>query len=161
MESVSTAKIELLADVLEDFPEREPLVIFVRFLSDIEAVRAVCEKQDRIVGEVSGQRKELTGAGTFPEDRDVMVVQIQSGSLGINLSRASTAIFYSWGWSLGDVEQARARIRHSDNVKKLQFIHMVIEKSIDERMMNCLQTRRDFIEDVLEQGRPTNGREKG
>jgi SNF2 family DNA or RNA helicase len=105
--------------------------------------------------------KELTDAGTFPEDRDVMVVQIQSGSLGINLSRASTAIFYSWGWSLGDVEQARARIRHSDNVKKLQFIHMVIEKSIDERMMNCLQTRRDFIEDVLEKGRPTHDSKEG
>ncbi len=72
------------------------------------------------------------------------------------ISRASTAIFYSWGWNLGDVEQARARIRHSDNVKKLQFIHLVIEKSIDDRMMGCLANRRDFIEDVLEKGRPNS-----
>lgn len=85
-----------------------------------------------------------------------MACQIQSGSLGVNLSRALTSIFYSWGWSLGDVEQARARIRHADNKEKLQFIHLVIENSIDERMMGCLQNRRDFIEDVLEKGRKGN-----
>jgi hypothetical protein len=111
------------------------------------------------VGEISGRQKDLTDAGTFPDDLDVMICQIQSGSLGVNLSRASTEIFYSWGWSLGDVEQARARIRHSDNVNKLQFIHLVIENSIDDRMMGCLKNRRDFIEDVLGKGRPTNGRE--
>jgi hypothetical protein len=71
----------------------------------------------------------------------------------VNLSRASTCIFYSWGWSLGDVEQARARIRHPNQTAKLQFIHLIIEKSIDERMMACLKSRKDFIEDVLEQGR--------
>jgi len=157
---VSTAKQKLLEDILEDFPTSTPLVIFVRFTKDIDAVREVCEKQGRLVGEVSGQRKDLADDGTFPEGYDVMVCQIQSGSLGVNLSRASTAFFYSWGWNLGDVEQARARIRHPDQVEKLQFIHLVIEQSIDERMMVCLKNRRDFIEDVLEQGRNTNGSEE-
>ena len=153
MQGVSTAKQKLFADVLEDFPTETPLVVFVRFTKDIEAVREVCEAQGRRVGEVSGQRKDLTDAGTFPENLDVVVCQIQAGSLGVNLSRASTEIFYSWGWSLGDIEQARARIRHAEQKEKLQFIHLVIENSIDERMMGCLQNRRDFIEDVLEQGR--------
>jgi SNF2 family DNA or RNA helicase len=160
MQQVSHAKADLLKDVLEDFPVKTPIVIFVRFTKDIEAVRQTCEAQGRRVGEVSGQHKELTDAGTFPDDLDVMVCQIQSGSLGINLSRASTEIFYSWGWALGDVEQARARIRHADNVDKIQYIHLVIEKSIDERMMGCLQKRKDFIEDVLEQGRTINGSEE-
>jgi SNF2 family DNA or RNA helicase len=157
MVSISDAKENLLSDVLEDFKVDVPLVIFVRFTKDIEAVRKVCEEQGRRVGEVSGQHKDLTDAGTFPEDLDVMVCQIQSGSLGVNLSRASTCIFYSWGWALGDVEQARARIRHSDNVDKLTFIHLVIEKTIDERMLGALKNRKDFIEDVLERGRGTNG----
>jgi SNF2 family DNA or RNA helicase len=157
MQNVSTAKEKLFEDVIADFPTEMPFVVFVRFTKDIEVVREVCESQGRRVGEVSGQRKDLTDAGTFPEDLDVMVCQIQSGSLGVNLSRASTCIFYSWGWSLGDVEQARARIRHSDNVDKLQFIHLIIEDSIDERMMGCLKTRKDFIEDILEKGRDANG----
>jgi len=157
MQQISHAKADLLKDILEDFKSDTPLVIFVRFTKDIETVRGICEEQGRRVGEVSGQRKDLTDSGTFPDDLDVMVCQIQSGSLGVNLSRASTCIFYSWGWSLGDVEQARARIRHSDNVNKLQFIHLVIEDSIDERMMGCLKTRKDFIEEVLEHGRNANG----
>lgn len=150
---VSTAKVDLLTDILEDFTPDTPLVIFVRFTKDIQVIREACEKQGRRVGEVSGQHKDITDSGTFPEDLDVLVCQIQSGSLGINLSRASTCIFYSWGWSLGDVEQARARIRHPNQISKLQFIHLIIEKSIDERMLGCLKTRKDFIEDVLEQGR--------
>ncbi len=155
MIQVSTEKMALFFDVLEDFKIETPLVIFVRFTKDIEMVRLICEKQKRRVGEVSGQQKDLTDAGTFPENLDVLICQIQSGSLGINLSRASTSIFYSWGWSLGDVEQARARIRHADQKHKLQFIHLVIENSIDDRMMGCLKKRKDFIEDVLEKGRPT------
>jgi SNF2 family DNA or RNA helicase len=157
LNQVSTAKAELLADVLLDFHPRKALVVFVRFTKDIEVVREICEQQDRSVGEVSGQAKDLTDEGTFPEDVDVMVCQIQSGSLGINLSRASTSIFYSWGWSLGDVEQARARIRHPNQTSKLQFIHLIVEKSIDERMLACLKSRKDFIEDVLEQGRKSDG----
>jgi len=150
---VSHAKADLLADVLEDFKTDTPLVVFVRFTKDIQIIREICEAQGRRVGEVSGQRKDISDSGTFPEDLDVLVCQIQAGSLGINLSRSSTCIFYSWGWSLGDIEQARARIRHSENVNKLQFIHLIIEKSIDERMLGCLKARKDFIEDVLEKGR--------
>jgi SNF2 family DNA or RNA helicase len=153
MALVSSAKANLLRDFLEDVPIKEPLVVFVRFVLDIERVREICESQGRTVGEVSGRKKELTDEGRFPEDVDVMVVQIQSGSLGINLSRASTAIFYSWGWSLGDILQARARIRHAEQTRSLQFVHLVIADSIDERMRACLQDRKDFIEDILETGR--------
>ncbi len=154
MRGISSAKIDLLADILQDFKTDTPLVIFVRFIADIAAVRELCIAQKRRVGEVSGQQKDLTDGGQFPEDLDVLVCQIQAGSLGINLSRASTCLFFSWGWSLGDIEQARARIRHSDQEHKLQFIHLVIENSIDDRMMGCLKKRKDFIEDVLEKGRP-------
>jgi hypothetical protein len=150
---ISQAKRKLLRELLEDFPTDEKLVIFARFSADLEIVHDVCIDLDRTCGEISGQQKDLTEGGEFPPELDTLAVQIQSGSLGINLSLASTAIFYSWGWSLGDVEQARARIRHGEKKEKLHYIHLTIEDTLDERMLLCLENRKDFIEDVIEMGR--------
>ncbi len=150
---VSKAKKALLRDVLQDFPTKQKLVIFVRFTHDLLAVREVCFDLGRTCGEISGQQKDLTDAGTFPEELDTLAVQIQSGSLGINLSDADVCIFYSWGWSLGDVEQARARIRHGEKKAKLLYITLTIDDTLDERMIQCLENRKDFIEDVIEMGR--------
>lgn len=55
---VSTAKQELLSDVIEDIDVKEPLVIFGRFQNDLDAIIEACTKQGRKVAELSGRVKE-------------------------------------------------------------------------------------------------------
>jgi SNF2 family DNA or RNA helicase len=149
---VSTAKQELFADVLDDIDVGEPVVVFARFLSDLDAVRAVAESQGRTYGELSGRdRGGLAADSTMAEGVDVLGVQIQAGGVGIDLTRARYAIYYSVGYSLGDYEQSMARCHRPGQTRKTFFVHLVCEGTVDEKVYQALAERRDVVEFMLEQ----------
>lgn len=146
--SVSEAKTKLLADVLEDLDE--PVVVFARFVTDLGRIREVAEKLGRRYGEISGATKDgLTPQATMREDVDVLGVQIQSGGVGIDLVRASTAIYYSHGWSLGDLLQSRARLHRPGQTRPVTYIHLLAERTVDEWLMKALANREELVETVL------------
>jgi SNF2 family DNA or RNA helicase len=146
---VSDAKVKLLADVLEDLPRGEPVVVFARFVRDLDAIRGVGEALGLRVGEVSGRHKDLTEDSKMPDWVELLAVQIQSGGVGIDLTRAATAINFSLGWSLGDVLQSRARLHRPGQTRKTTYVHLVAEGTIDEVLVGALRRREQFIESVL------------
>ena len=81
------SKRAAFAEMLEDLPPDEPLVVFCRFRSDIDAVLAVCESLGRSVSELSGRIDSL--AAWQAGETAVLVAQIQSGGIGIDLTRAA------------------------------------------------------------------------
>ncbi len=148
---ISDAKAEALADLLADMPRGEKVVIFGRFTADIMTARRVAESEGRRFGEVSGRRKDLD-QGRFPEDIDVLGVQIAAGGVGIDLSRASTAVFSSTGFNLGEYLQARARLHRPGQRQQVTFLHLLAEGTIDWRVYRALQRREEVVTALLEQG---------
>lgn len=144
---VGTAKRELLADVLEDLPEREPVVVFCRFHHDLDTARQVAEASGRTCAELSGRRNdlELWQAG----GADVLAVQIQSGGVGIDLTRARYAIYYSTSWSLGEFDQSLARVHRPGQDRPVVYVHLLAEDTIDEVVYESLDAKRDTVEAVL------------
>lgn len=155
---VDNAKIDMLADVLEDIDPSEPVVIFARFKEDLERIRKLVEKREKKdgkmcrYGEVSGERKDLD-EGRFPENIDVLGVQIQSGGVGIDLTRAHFAIYYSLGFSLGDYEQSMSRVHRPGQTEPTTFIHLLARGTVDEKVYKALRKRKQVIEYVLSEGR--------
>jgi SNF2 family DNA or RNA helicase len=146
---VDSEKPELLADILEDLPVKEPVIVFCRFQHDLDTVKAVCEKQGRIYGELSGRQNDLTKDSTMPDTIDVMAVQIQAGGVGIDLTRAHYAIYYSIGFSLGDYEQSLARVHRPGQTQPTTYYHLVAENTVDERVYDGLAERKNIVEYVL------------
>lgn len=145
-EQVDTAKEKALADYLTDLPQDEPVVVFCRFHHDLDAVRRVAESLDRRHGEVSGRRNDLNEDAMMPDDVDVMGVQIQSGGLGIDLTRAAYAVYYSLTFSLGEYDQSRARLVRPGQERSVLFTHLVAQGTVDERIYDALTARREVVE---------------
>lgn len=145
--ATDSAKVELFADVLDDFSEREPIVTFTRFIPDLDNIKAEVEKSGRTYAELSGRRNDLAAwqAGEF----DVLGVQIQAGGVGIDLTRARYAIYYSVGFSLGDYEQSLARIHRPGQTENTTYIHLIAENTVDEKIYAALVARKSVIEFVL------------
>jgi SNF2 family DNA or RNA helicase len=145
---VSTSKETLLADVLEDLEIKEPVVVFCRFRHDMAVVRRVAEKQGRTVAELSGSHNDLREwqDGKY----DVIVVQIRSGGSGVDLTRASMAIYYSLSYSLGDYDQSRARVHRPGQTKSTTYIHLVANDTIDKIVYRALSDRKDVVDSILE-----------
>lgn len=146
------SKAEALADIIEGLPEHEPLVVFCRFRADIENALATCQKLKRSASELSGSRRQLEQwqAG----ETSVLVVQIQSGGTGIDLTRASYGVFMSVGHSLAEYLQAIARL-HRPGQEKTTHLYSLIstlqgDTTVDGRVHEALSQRRKVIDHVVD-----------
>lgn len=151
---IDTAKREMLAEVLDELPQREPVVVFARFTRDLDTIRAVAEAQGRRYGEVSGRRNDLVES-KYPHDVDVLGVQVAAGGAGIDLSRSAYGIYWSLGFSLGEYDQSLARLDRpqADGSKRTDpviFTHLVASNSVDEKVYRALAERRDVIQAIVD-----------
>lgn len=136
-----------LKEWLEDFPAREPLVVFVRFLEDLREVAEECEASKRSVSLLCGHKKQLEDwqAGKT----DVIVVQQQAGGAGVDLTRAAYCIFYSLSHSLGDFEQACGRLHRPGQTRPVRYYHVVAKDTVDEAIYEALRDKADVAESVF------------
>lgn len=144
-----------LQDRLKDMPATEAVVVFCRFRSDLDDVAAAARELGREYAEVSGERKDLERwqAG----DAVILGVQMQSGGVGIDCSRAAYAFYYSLGFSLGDYEQSLARLRRPGQTRCVRYYHLVCNGTVDEQVYAALRERRNVVDAVLQKLSPRKG----
>lgn len=147
LEVLSHEKAHTLQEIIQELPPKEPVVVFCRFLHDIDEAKAMLMTEEREVAELSGRVKELERFKSG--EADSIVVQIQSGGLGVDLSRACYSIFYSMGFSLGDYQQARARIHRAGQNRKVTHIHVIARDTVDEKIMGAIQKKKNIVDFVL------------
>lgn len=144
---IHDGKARLLADLAEDVDE--PIVVFAEFRRDLQTIRSVANCLGRSYGEISGDQNDLTSYATMPDDIDIMGVQYRSGGVGIDLSRARYCILYSPTYSLGDYDQALARVHRPGQKGNVQFYHLVASGTVDEVVYRALRDKRNVVESVL------------
>ncbi|MFZ5831260.1 MAG: DEAD/DEAH box helicase [Planctomycetota bacterium] len=144
--SKAAALEELLGDV-----GREPVVVFCRFRHDLDAVRRLGEKLGRNYGELSGERRDgLSPLAKLADGVDLLGCQIQSGGVGIDLTAARYAVYYSLGFSLAEYEQSLARLHRPGQKRTVNYYHLIAERTVDNRVYEALRARKGVIEYVLE-----------
>lgn len=144
MHKVSEAKRKLLAEWLMDLPQEEPVVIFCRFRPELQAVHEVAKALDRPSVELSGKANQLA-TWQRHDGPPILAVQIQAGGIGVDLTRARYACYWSTGWSLGDYLQSRARLHRPGQTRSVFYYHLGIISSIDEIIQKALANREELV----------------
>ena len=144
---VSDAKRQALADWLEDAVE--PVVVFARFHTDLDAVHAAAKANGRTSYELSGRRTEL--AEWNASEAGVLAVQVQSGGEGIDLTKARLCVYFSLDYNLALYDQSRARTRRPGQSRAVQYVHLIARGTVDEAVYAALNARRSVIDAVLDQ----------
>jgi SNF2 family DNA or RNA helicase len=158
---VHTAKADLLTEVLEDISPEESVVVFCRFTPDLDTVRAVAAKMSRPYAELSGRRSDaLTEDATLRLDHGISAVQIQAGGTGVDFTKSAIGIDYSVGYSRIDFEQSRKRLHRPGQERPVLFIHLVVERTVDEDIYTSLADDNFTIESVMKR-RLTAARDGG
>lgn len=138
-------KICALKEIVDDYPTKEPLVVFARFKYELEAVATALRKLSRRVDIIAGKRDNEAVRKNFQAGNlDAVVVQIRS-AISISLARAQTAIYFSGTSSLIDYDQSRARIAEQ-GPPSIAFIHLAAEATVDEDQYEALQSRGDVMQ---------------
>jgi hypothetical protein len=148
---IGKSRREALAELFDDLgvPGGEPVVCFCRFHPDLDAVHAAAEACGQQALELSGRRSEWQEWQKNPSSPPVLAVQIQAGGIGVNLTRSRYSVFYSLGYSLGDYEQALARVHRPGQKMKVTHVHLVSKGTVDEHVYKALQDKADVVEYIL------------
>lgn len=154
---IGTDKSDALESILSDlFEADEKVVVAARFTHDIQEVVRICEKLKVTSFTMQGRRK---GPGQDRKSRSAAlakfkamdgpacyVVQPQSGSMGIDLSAASTLIWYSLTPSWVDYTQMNDRIALNPHSVSIMFL---MAAPVDYLLYQTLQEDGDVAAAVI------------
>ena len=156
---VSKAKMGLLEETLDDLIEAgKKVVVFARFIPEIEAITKMLDKKKVAHGLIYGATPMDARGGmvdafqTDPEVK-VFVAQIQTAGLGITLHAADTAIFYSLDYSFANYDQCRARIHRIGQKNNCTYIHLVANNTVDEKVLAALAEKKSLADQVVDNWR--------
>jgi SWI/SNF-related matrix-associated actin-dependent regulator 1 of chromatin subfamily A len=87
----------------------------------------------------------------FREDPNtkIFIAQIQAGSLGIDLTAASHAIFYSLDYGYANYVQAQDRLHRLGQVNKVTYYHLVVPHTIDTLTLQILKEKGDLANAIV------------
>ena len=151
---VSTAKIKVLEEIIDECMEaNKKLVVFARFVPEIDEIELLLRKKgigySLIKGDVQDRADQVD---KFQKDSNtkVFVGQIQTTGMGLTLTAADTAVFYSLDYSFSNYEQAKARIHRIGQKNKCTYIHLIAQKTIDEKVFDALKKKKSIADLVVD-----------
>lgn len=158
-EYFSDHKLKEISELLETDLKGEKIVIFSRFRKELDKIQEYFK--DLRIKQINGsiehrQRLEYIdelGNGNL----DLLLCQIKTASVGINISCSSTAIYYSNTWENVDRLQSEDRLvgpKTSEDTSLL-YIDILTKGTIDEDLYEALQAKRertdlDFLQRVYD-----------
>lgn len=145
-EDLNTAKQEELSDILSDISPLASVVVFCVFRHDIGVAMQTAREAKREAFEISGETNELEE--WQKKQGAVLVVQIQAGAEGIDMTKANYAIYYSLPHSLALYNQSKARLYRPGQTNSVSFIHLIAKDTVDEAMYRTLQQKKSIIDAV-------------
>lgn len=147
-------KLEELKGIVEEVVPESAMVIWCRHLHTIKLVQEMLDKMHLDYLTIKGETEDKSAVAKIfqessIEDIPIIICQIRSGGVGINLHKASYAVFLENEWRLQDRYQAEDRIHRIGQKNICTYIDIVINNSIDQQIMNSIKKNNDIAEYIL------------
>ena len=85
-------------------------------------------------------------------EKDVFLISLKAGGTGLNLTGADTVILYDLWWNPAVEDQAAGRAHRFGQKNVVQVIRLVTEGTIEEKIYDLQQKKRELIDKVVQPG---------
>ena len=104
-----------------------------------------------IIGDVSPVQR-ASALSDFQEDGGprVLVCNTGIGGFGLNLQHAARCVMLDLPWTPAALDQAVARLQRAGQARSVHVSLLAVVNSIDARVADVLQRKRDIIHDIIE-----------
>lgn len=148
---VGRAKLRALKRLLKK--RTGPTVIFCKFREEIELIQDELELTDLKVKEISGRIKRKLRRPIQDEFQagkiDVLIVQIRTGSIGIDLFASNYAICYSITHSLIDFLQMIKRLHRRGQLRAVSIFLLYCVGTVDEDINSGIERKERLSRETL------------
>uniref|UniRef100_A0A6C0K4G6 Helicase n=1 Tax=viral metagenome TaxID=1070528 RepID=A0A6C0K4G6_9ZZZZ len=161
--SGSSTKFDAILRLLKEPRSEKPhkWIIFCHFHAEMELLKKILE-DSMLVGRVflyngtlGDSERKLVIAATHESSTttDVLLIQLQSGGVGLNLQHFDRIIFTGPWWTSALMEQAVGRAVRIGQAEVVHVYHLVLKEeealNIDQYMMNKAEQKGSLCREIL------------
>jgi len=160
-EHTSSTKFSALRKIMEATKKPTRWIIFNQFHDEMNLLQAWLETSPAVKrvqqyhGEITDAEKDAVIKATFDEvdGHDVLLLQLQSGGVGLNLQHFTKVVFMSPWWTSALMDQAIGRAVRIGQTEKVEVIHLMLKEemtmNIDRMMMEKADEKRSILEKLF------------
>lgn len=149
VERVDDGKADAFAEIVEDLPPGEPVVVASRFLADLDRAEEVATKLGRPVDHLRGGRDDVGGVWE-PRPGAVLATQVKAGREGLDLTAARHCVLWSVDFNHGDYCQLLKRLDRPGQRRVVVYHHLLAEGTVDERVRETYRRREAMQAGILD-----------
>lgn len=144
---LSNDRIEVLEEILDRIPDDEQVIIWAKYIHDIEVICKALDKRTYVAytGQQNEKQKEEAKRKFQSGEVQFFIATPSSGGHGLTLIEASTVIFFNNGFKYSERIQAEDRAHRIGQTKSVHYIDIVCQSSIDERIMDAISTKEGVL----------------
>lgn len=144
-------RIDLLKEIIAEIPENEKIVIWAKYMHDIDGILAALKAEygNDCASEYTGRKNEkerAIEADLFTKHRRFFVGTQATGGHGLNeLVCSSYAIFYNNNFKFGERMQAEDRQHRLGMGSSVHYVNIIASNTIDERIEKSLDKKESIL----------------
>lgn len=152
-----SGKLLQLLEIISDYLENgRRLLIFSQFTSMLAIIRDALEEEGISFFYLDGQmpaKQRVDMVEQFNQgEKKVFLLSLKAGNTGLNLTGADTVILYDLWWNPAVEDQAVGRAHRMGQRKVVQVVRLITEGTIEEKIHELQQKKKDLIETVIQSG---------
>jgi SNF2 family DNA or RNA helicase len=155
VKEIKNERLDALMEILDEVENKA--VIWAHYRHDIKSIIQAVDKK-------FGKDSYVTYYGDTPsaERQDnikrmqdpnspvrFLIGTPQTGGYGITLTEANTMIYYSNGYDLEKRTQSEARINRAGQVRKMTYIDIIAEDTVDEKIVQALVKKMNIANEIM------------
>lgn len=153
----ASAKTSRLIDIIEEASEEDlKVVVFSYFRDVLDRVTRAAELAlpGAVFGPLTGstpaaERQRLVDGLSSHAGGAVLTSQIEAGGVGLNIQAASVVVLCEPQWKPTVESQAIARCHRMGQVRRVQVHRLLLEETVDQRMLAVLAGKQHLIEQFV------------
>ena len=155
VQKIKNERLDALMDILSEVENKA--VIWAHYKYDIEVIVETIKKEygpDSYVTYYGDTPSEIrqNNIKLFQDENSKVRFLIgtpQTGGYGITLTAGNVMIYYSNGYDLEKRTQSEARINRAGQKRKMTYIDIIAEDTVDEKIVEALRKKVDIASKVM------------
>jgi SNF2 family DNA or RNA helicase len=148
-------KLRELKFLIEEIVPADAMIIWCKYLYTIELIEKMLDQMNLDYLTIKGDVKDKSAVAklfqnTTRVEIPILIGQIRSGGIGLNLHKASFEAFVENEWRLLDREQAVDRCHRIGQTRPVTVIDLVMRDTIDEQILEAIQDKQEIADYILQ-----------
>ena len=159
---VSSGKLEAFLELVDELiRNRHRALVFSQFVGHLGLVRAALDERgiryEYLDGSTPSIERERRVAAFQAGASDLFLISLRAGGTGLNLTAADYVVHLDPWWNPAVEDQASDRAHRIGQERPVTIYRLIMQDSIEERILRLHRDKRDLASDLLE-GTETTGR---